>query len=194
MFIGAQEAGWEVRLIGSVRIILRFKADSAPFGERFSFESVGSVYLHPGFCSRDLHGSPTRWIGERSKWREFPIRIVFAEHKAMIITAQFYRFDVLSDRFCGGEIKRCLFDGKAFSGRDIASVNFEILVARETEQVLPDITFSRKIEVGVIRKIEMRRGIGRSLVGNAQGIVIGEAIGNGDTHVSRVSFISVRAP
>jgi hypothetical protein len=51
--------------------------------------------------------------------------------------------------------------------------------------------FSREVEVAVVREVEHGQGVGCGFVIDAEFVVIGEGVGNGDSQVTGVAFLAI---
>ena len=124
-----------------------------------SIQEITAVKLHPWFSRQDFQHSPGFWLMDSRRERQavtFPI-----DDKIVIVSMphdQLFIIVVDSSTYRGRirEIERRAFDRPKFAGRDQGLIDRSKPVCIERKFMAKNIaiTFSRQIEVTVLRKIQ----------------------------------------
>ena len=101
--------------------------------------------------------------------------------------------DAGADGFGLGEIQRCPFHVGEGAGGDEVGVGQRVAVGGDPDDVPEDVAAAGEVEVGVVGEVDGGGLVGGGFVLEAQLVVVGERVDDGDGHVAGVTFLAVGA-
>lgn len=189
-FPRTQSGTWESRLVGTIWIMLRLKAQTAAervchafFSHETAIKEVASIELHAWLVGMDSHfDARCRVIQSGCHGIDIAIRI---EQPVVVISASVDNLlvgsvvDSITYAGRGTEVEGSILYRSDLACYRYIGIDWCVSIGIEIEYLIHDITsrVATEAEVAVVGEIDDSRLVGSGFVGNRDGVVVGECIG-----------------
>ena len=189
-FPRTQSGTWESRLVGTIWIMLRLKAQTAAewvchaiFSHETAIKEVASIELHTRLVGIYRHLDARSRIIQRGSYGidiamgvEQPVVVISASVDNLLVGSV---VDSVAYAGRGTEVEGSILYRSDLACYRYIGIDWCVSIGIEIEYLIHDVTtwVATEAEIAVVGEIDDSRLVGSGFVGNGDGIVVGECIG-----------------